>query len=104
MANNRAADYKDKIITRQQQKIEALEGKVAELKSVIADNASLTNSLMRQKEEMDEIIKEINEQRETYKTLISDLFEIRDNMEEAVYGKHSKIVRRLMRNKRRDAG
>lgn len=91
------SDMKDRIIKRQSEEIDSLKSKIERLNLDSDKKDELIMSVESFRNEMDEILKDIDDKRDKYQNLVDELFEMRKAMDEEVFNGRWKLVRWLIK-------
>lgn len=95
--DSKRSDMKDRIIKRQSEEIDSLKLKIEQLNLDSDKKDELIMSVESFRNEMDEILKDIDDKRDKYQNLVDELFEMRKAMDEEVFNGRWKLVRWLIK-------
>lgn len=90
-------DFQNQMISRQSQQIDVLKLKIERLEEKLKEKDKILSSIEPMRQEMKENLKEIKQKKKEYHTLINELKQMKEILNQEVYRGRWKIVRWLIK-------
>ena len=90
-------EFQEKIISRKNEQIEALELEIESLKLKLEEKDEIINSVTPLRNELAENVKQVKEYKKQYDTLIQDLKKMKEIINQTVYKGRWKLIKFLIK-------
>ena len=94
---NKKTDIKTRIIKKQIDEIQSLKNNISELEIDVKEKEKITKSITVLQYSFNEILNDLDKQREEYNRLIKELQDMKNTMNEVVFKKKWRLIRFLMK-------